>query len=132
MSFSSNQKKGRFGMNIEKRRTTKIVERDEVRKFMMKPLLESKDLLLPEYRQENQARLYEVTMKRKKDVDSIPVHVSLFGLLNIYLNLILVIRITKFYIVQPGKCTKIVNYIFLNLFGSLMNIWILKLIKYVT
>ena len=74
-------------MNIEKRRRTKIVGRDEVRKAMMKPLLESKDLLLPEYRQEEQARLYELTMKKKKDIDSIPVHVSLFGSLNIYLNL---------------------------------------------
>ena len=66
-------------MNIEKRRATKIVGRDQIRRYMMKPLLESKDMLLPEYKQEEDCRLFEVTMKKRKDVDSIPVHVSLFG-----------------------------------------------------
>lgn len=66
-------------MNIEKRRLTKIVGRDQVRSAMMKPLLETKDLLLPEYTQEEEGRLYELTFKRRKDVDRIPVHISLFG-----------------------------------------------------
>ena len=49
---------------------------------MMKPLLETKDLLLPEYSKEAESQLYEVTMKKRKDYDRIPVHVSLFGTLN--------------------------------------------------
>lgn len=69
-------------MNIEKRRTTKIVGRDQIRAHMMKPLLETKGQLLPEYVPEEEGRLYELTMKKRKDVDKIPVHVSLFGSLN--------------------------------------------------
>ena len=69
-------------MNIEKRRDTKIVGRDKIRAAMMKPLLESKDLLLPEYTPAEEGRLYELTMRRKNDTDRIPVHVSLFGPLN--------------------------------------------------
>ena len=76
--------KGRFGMNIEKRRQTKIVGRDKVRSAMMKPLLETKDLLLPEYTPEDECKLYELTLKKKKDTDSIPVHVSLFGRLSYF------------------------------------------------
>ena len=71
-------------MNIEKRRKTKIVGRDKIRAAMMKPLLETKGLLLPEYTQVEEGRLYELTMKKKKDFDRIPVHVSLFGSLNYF------------------------------------------------
>lgn len=70
-------------MNIEKRRLTKIVGPDKIRRAMMKPLLETKDLLLPEYTQDHEARLYELTFKKRKDTDKIPVHVSLFGKLSI-------------------------------------------------
>ena len=47
-------------MNIEKRRLTKIVRRNKIRSAMMKPLLETKDLLLPEYSKEAESQLYEV------------------------------------------------------------------------
>lgn len=69
-------------MNIEKRRETRIVGRDKVRSAMMKPLLETRDLLLPEYAEEQDQQLYELTLKKRKDIDSIPVHVSLFEELN--------------------------------------------------
>ena len=61
---------------------TRIVGQDKVRSAMMKPLLETKDLLLPEYAEEQRQKLYELTLKKRQDVDSIPVHVSLFGELN--------------------------------------------------
>lgn len=77
-------------MNIEKRRLTKIVRRNKIRSAMMKPLLETKDLLLPEYSKEAESQLYEVTMKKRKDYDRIPVHVSLFGTLNRHTKIILV------------------------------------------
>ena len=69
-------------MNIEKRRETRIVGRDKVRSAMMKPLLETRDLLLPEYAEEQDQQLYELTLKKRKDIDRIPVHVSLFEELN--------------------------------------------------
>lgn len=69
-------------MNIEKRRETRIVGRDKVRSAMMKPLLETRDLLLPEYAGEQDQKLYELTLKKRKDIDRIPVHVSLFEELN--------------------------------------------------
>ena len=46
---------------------------------MMSPLLEDHDFLLPEYAQDDACKLYELTFKKKRDTDSIPVHVSLFG-----------------------------------------------------
>ena len=70
-------------MNIEKRRLTKIVGRDKVRSAMMKPLLETRDLLMPEYADAQTSKLYELTLKKRRDIDRIPVHVSLFGELNI-------------------------------------------------
>ena len=66
-------------MNMEKRRVTKIVPRDKAWAARMKPLLETHDLLKTEYPQEPERQLYELTFKRKKDVDKIPIHISLFG-----------------------------------------------------
>ena len=70
-------------MNIEKRRYTKIVPRKKVHKFMSKPLLESRNIVLPEYRQEEDFKLYELSLKKRKDLDRIPVHISLFVRLTI-------------------------------------------------
>ena len=69
-------------MNIEKRRKVKIVHKDEVRTHMMKPLLDVKHPLLPEYITEQDAHMFELTLKKRSDQDKIPVHVSLFGRLN--------------------------------------------------
>ena len=73
-------------MNMEKRRLTKIVPRDKAWAAQMKPLLETKDLLKTEYPQEPERQLYELTLKRKKDIDKIPIHVSLFGKLTKFVD----------------------------------------------
>ena len=66
-------------MNISKRRRTCVVSRDLIQKASMKPLLEDQNLLLPEYRQDDGGKLYELTFKKKTDLDKIPVHVSIFA-----------------------------------------------------
>ena len=66
-------------MNIEKRRKTTVEQRDFVHKNALKPLLEDMEILKPEYKPEANAQLYELTMKKRRDTDKIPVHISLFG-----------------------------------------------------
>ena len=65
-------------MNIEKRRRTVVVGRDKLQRVSMKPLLEKTQELVPEYIPEEECKLYELTFKKKRDVDKIPICVSLF------------------------------------------------------
>ena len=66
-------------MNIEKRRQTTIRSRDKVHKNLAKPLLEDIDPLKPEYQPEEAVQLYEMTLKKHRDIDKIPVTIAMFG-----------------------------------------------------
>ena len=66
-------------MNIEKRRQTTIRSRDKVQKILTKPLLEDMDPLQPEYQPEEAVQLYELTSKKHRDIDKIPVTIAMFG-----------------------------------------------------
>ena len=65
-------------MNLEKRRRTVVVGREKLQRVAMKPLLENSQELLPEYISDEKCKLYELTFKKKKDVDKIPVTISIF------------------------------------------------------
>ena len=67
-------------MNIEKRRRTSVVNRDFVHKNALKPLLENMEILKPEYKPEAQCQLFELSMKKRRDTDRIPVTISMFGI----------------------------------------------------
>ena len=64
-------------MNISKRRRTVIVNREQLQRASLKPLLENKQELLPEYLPEDQCKLFELTFKKKRDLDKIPVTISI-------------------------------------------------------
>ena len=66
-------------MNIEKRRKTTVVNRDFVHKNALKPLLENFEMLKPEYKPDAQCQLFELSQKKRRDTDCIPVTVSMFG-----------------------------------------------------
>ena len=69
-------------MNITKRRRTTVVGRDKIRRCSLTPLLESKHVLQPEYEVDPHSELYELTLKKRRDQDAIPVPVALFGNFN--------------------------------------------------
>ena len=66
-------------MNIQKRRRTAIKGRDQVQKLIRKPLLENMDALRPEYETSDEVKLYEMTLKKHRDTDKIPVPIAMFG-----------------------------------------------------
>ena len=66
-------------MNIQKRRRTVIKGRDQVQKLMRKPLLDNMDILRPEYETSEGVKLYEMTLKKHRDTDKIPVPIAMFG-----------------------------------------------------
>ena len=69
-------------MNITKRRRTNVVGRDKLRRCSLTPLLETKHVLQPEYEVDPHSQLYELTLKKRRDQDAIPVPVALFGNFN--------------------------------------------------
>ena len=66
-------------MNITKRRRTAVVNREFVHKNALKPLLENMEILKPEYKPESECQLFELSMKKRRDVDKIPVTIAMFG-----------------------------------------------------
>ena len=66
-------------MNITKRRRTTVVGRDKIRRCSLTPLLENQQVLQPEYEVDPHSQLYELTLKKRRDQDAIPVPVALFG-----------------------------------------------------
>lgn len=83
-------------MNITKRRRTTVVGRDKIRRCSMTPLLENKHVLQPEYEVDPHSQLYELTLKKRRDQDAIPVPVALFGNFQI--------SVYFFYIDELFKC----------------------------
>ena len=66
-------------MNLTKRRKTIVANRDYVHKNCLRPLLDEMELLKPEYVPDSEARLYEMTMKKRSDTDKIAVTIAIFG-----------------------------------------------------
>ena len=66
-------------MNLEKRRRTIVVNRDFVHRNSWKPLLENMEPLKPEYKLTADARLFEMTLKKRLETDKIPVTIAVFG-----------------------------------------------------
>lgn len=66
-------------MNLEKRRRTIVVNRDFVHRNSWKPLLENMDPLKPEYKPTADAKLFEMTLKKRFETDKIPVTIAVFG-----------------------------------------------------
>ena len=65
---------GRFGLCVEKHRRTTFAKSENLYRHNQTPLLESELQLVSEY----ETGIYEITKKKRKTTDMIPVHISLF------------------------------------------------------
>jgi hypothetical protein len=72
--FTMNSCIGRFGMNLEKHRTTKFVLKENLYRSTRTPLLEKNSCLISEY----PINIHEIIKKKKNIVDTIPVQISMF------------------------------------------------------
>lgn len=70
-------------MNITKRRRTTVVGRNQLQGASLKPLLENQQQLLPEYIPEEKCKLFELSFKKKRDLDKIPVTISITAMFEI-------------------------------------------------
>ena len=72
--FTLNSCCGRFGMNLTKHRNTRYALQENLHRHIRTPLVEKERQLVSEY----EIPIHEVSKRRRKDVDKVAVHISLF------------------------------------------------------
>ena len=65
---------GRFGLNVKKKRNVSYCGEETLGRHIKSPLMEHDNELASEFDTE----CWEIIKKKKKEVDDIPVHISLF------------------------------------------------------